>query len=275
MASLTTAQGRAFQTYDFTSSYGEPALYAVADNRVGAKDIPLVIVCHGAGGDYNEFTNSYPPLRDWIIDNGGAYVEARGALKNWGSKKGVDAYRAAYDRVVSSLSVGPVALVGISMGGLAAVNLYLNEPVISARASGAAILSGTADLVYRYNTGSPDDQASLRAAYNAADTAAYMAAIKAYDPMQIPISKWAGKRVQHVVADGDTAVVAKRHGIPLRRRIATGAPAMNGMFVFPGGDHNSTQLNAAATPATTSFLAEVLGMNSRTVTSIRTNLPLS
>lgn len=268
----TTAAGTVYTDRDITVN-GFTVRYSVADNRLNSKNLPTVLYCHGTNGDHDDYDTN--PVKFHLMDKGGVLIQAATG-NEWGGPDGIAGYRASYDAVADLLSLGALAIIGSSLGGVAAVGLFVNEPLLSAKANGLVILSGTADLVFRWDYGTTADREGLAAAYGVAvDRAAFVTATENTDPMRIPATAWDGKRVFHAVASGDTSVIPSKHGLALRRRIATGTPSANLVHVISGGDHNSTKGDTATQNATNAFLDDALGFVSRPVLSMRTSVPIS
>lgn len=254
----TTAAGTTYTTRTFTTPAGEQALWGIADAHVNSKNVPLVIYCHGNSGPYNQFSTSVPyaGLRNWLIDNGWAWVEsAGGGLSSWGNAAARTSYRESFDHVAANLDIGEVVVHGSSMGGLVAYWLYINEPTISAKAVGLIIASGTTDLEARI--GAPPGDGSIRNAFGlAADGSDWAAKMSGYDPMKYPLEVWRGKKVLQLYGTDDTTVPGAIHGQAWLDKYSS-VCAVADRDVRVGGDHSNTNGSWLQTSAFTAFLNKV------------------
>lgn len=256
----TTPGGTAYTTYPFTSSAGESAWRTVADARLTAQDVPVVLFCHGNPGDApnsadQQFAAGYTTLRNWLIDNGWAYIEGHGAGANWGNAAGRAAYEAMYANTASVWSLGKNVVIGRSMGALAGAWLASQSAIVSPKNAGFVSLSGTADLSNRYASAGAVDRANLLAAYGASNETEFRAAVADFDPMLAAPSTWDGGNAIMQWDTGDTTVPYAANGqawdakygphLTLRRTSAT-----------TGGDHNSTPNNVTQIAATIDFIED-------------------
>lgn len=254
----TTANGTSYTTYTFTTPGGDAALWAVGDRSATNADVPVVIYTHGNSGAYNQFaaTGAFSGIRNWLIDNGWAWVEsAGGGGSSWGNDAARRSYSEAFAHVKSSISVGDVVVLGRSMGGLVAYWLYLYEPAISAKAVGLIINSGTTDLVER--VGPPPGDTSIREAFGlASDGSDWTAKLSGYDPMQYPVSAWVGKSVLQLYGTADDTVPPNIHGQAWLDKYAA-ACAVADRDVRVGGDHSTQNGSYLQTGAMSAFLQKV------------------
>lgn len=272
-----TSAGTAYTVHGFTSSAGEQAWRAVADNRAGASRIPTVLFCHGNPGTVltsadQQFTQGYTTLREWLIDNGWAYIEGHGAGAGWGNTASRLAYRAMLTDTQAVWSIGKLVVIGRSMGGLVGAWLASRDPVVSPLASGFVCLSGTQDLSNRYSTAAEPDRVNLRAAYGVTDEAGFRAAVTNHDPMLAPLSTWDGRNAIQQWATGDTTVPPVNNGQAWLSRYGTRL-AISRQQVTSGGDHNSTPNDPAQAAATIQFLRDVPEADRGRVTAVYMNSP--
>lgn len=253
----TTPNGTVYSGTSFTNSVGEQCIYVVSDAVKTTADVPLVIYCHGAGGAYNQFLTlgAWAGIRNWLIDNGWAWVEgAGGGAQPWGNPASIASYRAAYDHVASVMDIGDVVPFGRSMGGLPAISLYLLDPVISGKSVGLVENSGVQNLAAAYASGSWTS--AMRTAYGASSDATFTANSEGSDPMTFAASLWNGKTVLQLVGDADTTVPPADHGYAMRTRYA-GRPTNDLLDVRAGGDHSSTNGSYLQTNAMVEFFSLV------------------
>jgi dienelactone hydrolase len=249
MANYTTANGTPFTTFEFLPEGGSLAQYALPDHLIDSPDpVNMLVYCRASSGNHTQFTGSHVPFRNKLIDNGWGWVETVAKaedwgiyVNNWGSPRGVEHYRLAYDYMAERVNVGNVFIMGLSHGGMAAVNLYLKEPYLSRKAKGLIVLNGTQDLTYRIQW---QGLAQFYVPYEMTE-AEFLATVPDHDPLQYPLEMWAGKNVLHVVGDADDLVPPERHGLALRQRIH-GAARESSLYVNIGGSHGTHNVLPAA-----------------------------
>lgn len=117
----------------------------------------LLMICHGAGNGVTsvqgidkgwEDIADYNNLIDTFVNAGYAVFDCNGydntifGVNFWGSPKGVEAWRKAYDYIINNYNVEHnFSIYGFSMGGLTALNLVTNKfPNIKAVALGSPVL---------------------------------------------------------------------------------------------------------------------------------------
>lgn len=253
----TTPAGTPYTTYTATPAGGDQTLWAVADSHAADLDVPLMVYCHGSGGGYNQFAtlSAWSGTRNWLIDNGWAWVEsAGGGGTSWANLAARASYQAAVAHVRTQLDVGPIVVLGRSMGGL--ISYWLaTQSAFAADCVGLMVSSGTTDLAYKYNNGG-SDKAIMRAAYGAVDDADFWVKSAGHDPMLFDLAEWNGTNVLQVVGSADTQVVPANHGLAIRELWA-GRPAIDRLDVRDGGDHSTTNGTYLQTAAYTTFLTDV------------------
>ncbi|QDH47710.1 minor tail protein [Gordonia phage Mellie] len=251
-------------TYTVRSTDAVPAAgsiyWAVADNRIGHPDIPIVVYTHGNGGPPNQFSSygEWKGLRDWLIDNGWAYVECTGGgATSWGNQASRDAYEAALTYVDGQIDTGKVVVLGRSMLGLVAYWLASQSSVIAPRCVGLIINSGTTDLTYRYSVANTTDKANMRTAYGAADDAEFATNSVGFDPMLFPESVWNGRKVLQMWGTADTTVPPANHA---QAWIAEYGASCGLLLtdVRDGGDHSAGNGSYLQVDAMANFLLLVV-----------------
>jgi len=258
----TTPNGTPYTVTTFTSSAGETCRRAIADAAADDANVPLVIFCHGNPGvdvtsADTQFTSGYTTQRNWLMDNGWAYVEGHGAGANWGNQASRSAYRAMYVDTLAVWDVGWNVVIGRSMGGLVGAYLAARDPLISRRCRGLVHLSATADLTNRYSTASASDKAALLTAYAAPDPSALAWAVKDHDPLLVLPEAWYQRNAIVQYDTGDVSVPPTVNAIPWFERFG-GQLTIGRTVVTTGGDHNSTPNSPTHAAATIQFLQDVL-----------------
>jgi pimeloyl-ACP methyl ester carboxylesterase len=201
----------------------------------------------------------------------GAATDVAGQ-QNWGNQNARDAYLAYFAWARAQIDVGPVVVLGRSMGGLVASWLATRSPIAGDIAgvlfnsavstlfvgsgpesspvigrSSAAYFYTVLPGAYGVSTSNPDWYAQLQAA----------AAVHA--PESWPASVWAGKRVLHCYGTADESVPwTPRGGAPMRALWA-GQPAIDRVAIREGGDHSTTNGSYLQVPEMTAFLREIGG----------------
>lgn len=256
----TTVTGTAFTTTTTTLAMGDQAIYALPDSQIAATNVPVVLYAHGDGGAYDQLTSvdAWTGLRTWLLDYGWGWVESAGAgISTWGSAAARTSYEQAFTWMAGLVGIGPVVVLGRSMGGLAAYWLATQSAVVAPRTVGLIISSGVTDLAFRYHRyAEPSKQSQMRAAYGAVDDADWDAKTVGYDPMLFPLSTWDGRKILQLVGTADTNVVPEANAYAIRSRWL-GRPAMDELVVRQGGDHETSNGTFFEVRAMTSFLTRV------------------
>jgi len=275
----TTPRGTKYTTVEFTPDGGALSTYGVPTQHLehGTKT-NLLIYCHGSSGDHDDFTrlSVWDEFRNLLIDHGWGYVETiaydpawGSAVNNWGSPTGVLHYRRAYEYAAEQINVDHVAILGRSMGGLAAINLFVKDPVISPIAEALILNSATQDLTYR-TIGQGAGLGQFRIPYGYPTDQSFIDALPEHDPLQYPVEWWQDRNVLQVVADEDTSVPPEHHGLKLRSRTHH-VLALSRLAVAYGGDHGATG-GYTQGPAMLRFLNDALYGVARPVQSIYANM---
>lgn len=256
----TTPSGTAYTVFPFTSSVGEQAWRAVADARRGGTNIPTVLFCHGNPGPVTtdadqQFQAGYATLRNFLMDNGWAWIEGHGGGAHWGNQAGRTAYEAMFSDTAAAWDLGKVIPVGRSMGDLVATYLASQSPVVSPHAAGKVSLSGTADLSNRYATAGATDRVNMNAAYGVTDEAGWRAAVAAFDPMLVSPDAWNGRSAITQWDTTDTTVPYAINGQAWDTKFGPRL-ALRRTAVTSGGDHNTTPNDPTQISATLAFLQD-------------------
>lgn len=275
----TTPNGTAWTSHEFTPPGGSASTWAAPDAAVAGAPVNLLVYTHGSSGDHTDFLTHavWEAMRHRLIDAGWAWVECHAydpvwgsAVNNWGSPTGVLHYRLAYEHAAAQLNVQRVAVLGRSMGGLAAINLFLRDPVVSTVADCLILNCATQDLTYR-STVTAGSVGQFRVPYRISSDAAFLETLPAIDPMLYPVTEWEGKAVMQVVGDADTTVDPTWHGLAMRARTHH-ALASSRIAVAYGGDHGASG-GYSKHAEMMAFLQSPRGTRApRPITAIRANL---
>lgn len=258
MATYVTPNGTPWTSFSATVA-GQVVRWAVADAVASTADIPTILYAHGAGGGSNQFETlgAWAGMRNWLIDNGWAWVESQGGgAQPWGNQASRDAYESALTHVSGLLDIGAVVPLGRSMGGLVTYWLATQSTIVAPRAVGFIINSGTTDLAATYAR--PERVDAVEAAYGFTGSGGYAAATAGFDPMLFPLSTWDGVKVLQLWGDADDTVPAVDHAIAIRTRWA-GRPTLDAYDIRAGGDHSATNGSYLQVAAMSDFLLEVTG----------------
>ncbi len=255
----TTPNGTTYTVYPFTAG-GESAWRAIADNSVGGSSIPAVLFCHGNPGAVStdadqQFGAGYTTLRNWLIDNGWAYIEGHGAGANWGNTAGRNAYEAMFAATVATWAISKVIVIGRSMGALVGAWLASQSNVVAPYCAGFVSLSGTADLSNRWLTAGTTDRANLETAYGVSGETAFRAAVATFDPLLATLSTWDGRNAIMQWDTSDTTVPYTVNGQAWDTKYGPRL-TLRCTQSTTGGDHNSTPNDATHTAATISFVQD-------------------
>lgn len=270
----TTANGTAYTVV--TTDLGAPhgvTHRAVANAHAGDADIPTVLYAHGSNGASDQFAtlSAWAGLRDWLIDAGWAWVEGEGGVggsQSWANPAARAAYPAYLAHARLTLDIGPVVLLGRSMGGLITAWLYANDT--TDQYAGWINNSGVSTLFVGNTTSGATtaDAATSRAfapaiwnAWGETTHAAFQTAALAADadPEGWPASVWAGKKILSCYGDADTTVPWDIRGAGPLRTIWAGQPAVDLASLKVGGDHSASNGSYADLAAMTAFLADIGG----------------
>ena len=152
-----------------------PATMTVPDNISAESETPLVVMCHGFTGN-RDGDGHFQPLADTLAKNGIASIRVDFA-GNGESTEPFTAYtlESMYDDIESAIgymkdsyTIGPVGLVGHSMGGRA-VSLHLSDDIAAAALWSPANGNGLDGLEFLDDT--PEGREQMRA--DAAETGEY------------------------------------------------------------------------------------------------------
>lgn len=237
----TTAQGVVYTPEYSTTSDGGACRWFMRDDRKGGLDpVPVLLYVHGSGEDGDAFSwIAWNTLRDLLVNAGWAVVEGEGGgPSNWGGPVTQDLYREMFTWVSTKINPGVLVIMALSMGGIGAYNIA-TKGTLANRHSALIIQSGTTDLIARYSDHDRPAYAGLNRAFGVPGTTyqpeAFATAAQSYDPMQFPLSAWAGKRVRQVWGAQDTSVAPGPHGQAWVAKYGTSTLATSVYVNDPGG----------------------------------------
>lgn len=262
-----TAKGTAYTvtTIDLGAPHGL-MVYALPDRIKTESNIPTILYAHGAGGAYNNFTlsNAWSGLRDSWIDAGGAYVEGSGGSsvgpQNWGNDVAMLAYPAYLATAKTKFSVGKVALLGRSMGGLVTAHLYANDTVGEfagwVNNSGVStVFISTEDVRSSAEYFAP----TILNSWEVATQAELLSAMTLSNavPELYPQSMWEGKNILCCYGDEDTTVPWAVRGAEPLTSIWGDTLRIGQVALRPGGDHSGGNGSYFQVNDMMEFLADV------------------
>ena len=279
----TTTAGTPYTITTTTSTGYGTCLLAIANAHANDTNVPTVLYGHGASGSYDQFATlpAWQLMRDWVIDNGCAFIEGAGGLTNtagaqhWGATDARMAYGTAYPAWADTLfDRGPTAILVRSMSGVIGPWLYLQSPIAS-QCVGLIVNSGVQTLTYgelssvvgenvpenksRYDN-RPSGQyfsPKIYEAYGASNFAEFATAAHDHDPMNIDPALWNGKKVLQLVGTEDHTVTPQTRGAYPLRALYEGRPAVDLLDVRLGGDHEQANGSYLQVAAMTSFLSDL------------------
>ena len=257
----TTATGTTYTVRTIT--LGSNVIYwAVDDTRLGDTDIPLVVYAHGNTGAANQFSafGAWQGTREWLIDNGYAYVECTGGgLSSWGNQQARDDYEQAVAYVMTQIDVSQIVPLGRSMGGIVSYWLYTHSTLVEPLAAGLIINSGVTDLTAWLGPypGYADYRTPLGIL---ADGSNYNTVLDSFDPMRQPEADWdGGKKVLQLWGTADTTVPPAVHAQAWITKYGSHLSKLD-TDIRDGGDHTQANGSYLQTAAMTAFLFEVTGV---------------
>jgi pimeloyl-ACP methyl ester carboxylesterase len=265
-----TPNGTAYTLFNTNvGSYGE-CYYGVPNSLIAASNIPTVLYAHGANGSSSDLSTAtrWALLRNWLADNGWAWIEGIGGGNSWGNDIAQAAYPAYLDYVETQLDIGIVVVMGRSMGGLISAWLYAMSP-IKERFSGWINNSAVSTIF----TGDHDPAAasidkpsarwftSMWDAYGVSsfDEMVLNADAIANAPENWLSSVWTDLNILSMYGDADTSVPWNTRGAGPLATIWEGLPTIDNIDIRVGGDHTSTNGSNLQIDAMATFLSTIIG----------------
>lgn len=271
----TTATGTAYTVHSHAVSGHGTCYWGVADTVAGDPNVPTLVYAHGSGGAPNNFATAtqWTAMRDAVIDAGMAWVEGGGGdtdaagAEGWGNQDARDAYEAYVAYLKTQIDVGDIVVMGRSMGGLVAVWLFLLS-TFEAETVGLIVNSGVQTLTYgTYPDANRDNWPSgyhfspkIRNAFGSADYTEFVTDSADFDPMGYDVDLWDGKNVLQLVGDADTSVPPQSRGAYPLRAVYEGHPAIDQLYIRPGGDHTASNGLYLEVPTMMNFIYDVAGI---------------
>lgn len=257
----TTAKGTAYTEFTATPPGGELTLWAVPDSLIGTPGIPIVLYTHGASGGYNQFATSsaWTGLREWLIDNGIAWVEGvGGGPQAWGNLAQRNSYPISLLYVMGIIGgSSSIIILGRSMGGLVAYWLATQSSFAS-QVVGLILSSAVTNLEEWILP--PPIGFEFRVAYGLAqDGSNYEEKTAGFHPLEFDPALFAGKNILSLVGDADTTVPPTTNTYPMREHWA-GQPAIDRLEVRAGGDHSQGNGTYTMVAPMAAFISDVLGL---------------
>lgn len=234
-----TANGTVYTVTTFTAAGATyQSRMAVPDTLDGEQGIPLLLYCHGAGGNHTELTagSNLTLIRNAFLDAGWALLEADAGGPHWGNDTSRDEYRRAFIHARATISVGPVVCMGRSMGGIPASYAATQDPVISPHVRGLLLNSAVQSLAYQYGYHSTHKSA-IRTAYGFSDDADFDTATAGHDPLgDYDADVYAGLWVAWWAGDADDVVPYDQNSEAMHAKVSPTA-RRTGFTLVAGADH--------------------------------------
>lgn len=174
--------------------------------------LKMVCFCHGAGIEADGFLNSasglfyqqwyaggQEPMARAFLDDGWIIVSSRGATTTeWGNGLSYSMWRTAIDWVKARFAITRSGALGLSMGGLAALQLCYKDPNFG----NVFLMDPVCDLAAMYATPSVttgDTRDRFNSFTSAISTAHGGAPSSIYNPVTWSAAGWSGKKLRSVV----------------------------------------------------------------------------
>jgi len=222
----------------FTPSGGDASRFGKVAGRSSG---PMLLYCHGVGGNENEFSISdYANLRSWMHDNGWAWAEALATGPGWGNQAQRNCYSATVEYIGNSYDITDIVIFGRSMGGLVASWLYLYSSIVDL-CRGLILCSSVQDIMDMYDgtSGTSSFRTSIRNAYGTVDKATTVAAIAGHNPIDFPSEDYTGKAILFQTGTEDDIVNPVENVQKQNTRVSTFL-SLN-VIDYIAGDHYITR----------------------------------
>jgi hypothetical protein len=218
--------------------------YALPANYDPRKPSPLVLYMHQSltGTQHTAWSETrMQPVSDALGDAGYIVAAAADFGDRWGNQASLDNYLALYNFLRDRYNVGPLYLLGISMGGLPALNALAQRKFPTPAA--AAFVGGVCDLDVLYANATYT--AAIKTAFGvAADGSDYDAKTAGFNPIDREGWELRGVPARFYTSTGDSTVPKGTNCDPMAAKILPFAPEAN-VVLGSGGHLDASQFQAS------------------------------
>lgn len=207
---------------------------------------PVVIYCHQSltGSQLSPWSESRAqPVTQALLNAGYLVAAANDGGDRWGNQASLDNYLALYRHLRDRFNTGAVFMLGVSMGGMTALNALTHTGWPTPAA--VATIGGVVDLsvLFANNTGSYAP--GIRAAYGiAADGSDYATKTAGYNPVASAGSAFRGVPFRLYTSTGDTTVPKTSNQDVLAAKVAGISPEAN-VVLGTGAHLDASQFQAS------------------------------
>jgi pimeloyl-ACP methyl ester carboxylesterase len=183
--------------------------------------LPLVVLGHGYGGNENWIWNGQAaelnperPYFQYLVNAGYIVASSYANGDNWGNQNGVDSIGNLIDYVRKHYAIGPVFLMGASMGATTTLN-YINQH--KGEIAGWVGLYPVCSLRNMFDNGW---SATITSAYNITGGNPYAQATSGYDPLLVSSSRYTGVPIRIYASPSDVTVTWTQNAKALTNKLA-------------------------------------------------------
>lgn len=210
---------------------GQNCRIALPANHAPGQPLPLLMFCHGAGGNENQPWLEWPAMYRDLLGAGYGLIASFMHDRNWGNRDALDDMIELYRYVRDRYPLGPLVLIGNSMGGLASLNALARRELPAAAWVG---MQPVCDLDAMYAAGQFITE--MRAAYGSNGTD-WQAKTEGYNPMEREGWEFRGLPMRFYASPGDTVVSKAQNTDALAAKVAP--YATEATVVAATGDHGN------------------------------------
>lgn len=209
--------------YGVPPRFAERALIGTPANYDARKPLPWVIYAHGYGDTAENSMNqmlAIQPVLNALINAGyGVAASDFGGTANWGNPGSIQTMDELYRHLRDAYNVGPIVLMGHSMGGLVTLSALANRTVPGI--AGWVGVEPVVSLAGMYNHATVAEyRTTISNAYGiAADGSNYAAKTSGYDPALRKASDFRGVPMLMFASPADTAVVKTQNSDVLQAKV--------------------------------------------------------